>query len=78
MPGVRLPPLAPEQGYVEEMPGIELERPVCEDCGWAGEPVSVGEREDDGEPLITREGAEEEGCIIPTAPLMKLRKPGLA
>lgn len=70
------PHLAPEEGYLERLPEVVWERPVCEDCGWTGKPAPIGERQGDEEPLITREGAEQEGCIIPSVPLMKLRKPG--
>lgn len=50
---------------------------VCVDCAWRGEPVVVDERNDDElDDLITREGWQQEGCIVPTVPLMELTKPG--
>jgi hypothetical protein len=72
--------LFPEEGWREELPEVAWERPVCDDCGWTGKPVPVGECSADaarGNDLITREGGDEDDkCVIPTVPLMKLNKPG--
>lgn len=72
------PHLVPEQGWREDVPEIEWERPTCPECGWTGTPVPVGERlvEDDAEELITRSGGDDaDECIIPTVPLRTLSKP---
>ncbi|WP_274628123.1 hypothetical protein [Arvimicrobium flavum] len=72
------PHLSPEKGWLEDLPEVAWERPVCDECGWTGKPVPVGERElDQSDELITREGGDGgDECIIPTAPLMKLERPG--
>lgn len=76
-PECSFPSLVPQHGYLEELPEIVLEWPACSDCGWVGEPAPVGKREaDEEEPLITRQGVEQDECVVPTVPLMKLRKPG--
>ncbi len=72
------PHLSPEEGWLEDLPEIAWERPVCDDCGWTGKPVPVGERDlEPADELITREGREQnDECIIPTVPLMRLDRPG--
>jgi hypothetical protein len=73
------PHLSPEEGWREDLPEIAWERPICDDCGWTGTPVPIGERhpETDDEDLITRVGGTDSNeCSIMTAPLMKLSKPG--
>lgn len=72
------PHLSPEEGWLEDLPEVAWERPVCEECGWTGKPVPVGERElNQSDELITREGGDSsDECVIPTVPLMKLDRPG--
>ena len=72
------PHLSPQEGWLEDLPEIAWERPVCDDCGWTGKPAPVGARElDTSDELITREGGEQsDECIIPTVPLMRLDRPG--
>jgi hypothetical protein len=72
------PHLSPEEGWRDDVPEIAWQRPVCPDCGWTGRPVPVGERpsEPEGEELLTRDGSNDDECIVPTAPLTKLDKPG--
>src|SRR5690349_5758119 len=49
------PHLSPEEGWREDLPEIGWERPVCEDCGWAGQPIPVVVRSDDKvDEIITR------------------------
>ncbi|MCF4127539.1 hypothetical protein [Methylobacterium sp. SyP6R] len=69
--------LFPEEEMEEESPEIVWERPVCDNCGWSGEAVQVGERSDDElEEIFTRIGGEDnDECTIPTVPLMGLKKP---
>ena len=69
--------LNPEEGFSLEQPEIIVERPVCSNCGWTGDPVVVGERsEDEIDQLIKREGSvDDEECAIMTTPLMKIIKP---
>ncbi len=38
------PHLSPQEGFRDDLPEVTWERPVCADCGWAGEPVPVSER----------------------------------
>lgn len=71
--------LNPEEGWREDEPEIAWERPVCDDCGWAGKPVPVGDREpdDDVDEIFTRVGKDSgDECLMPSAPLTKLLKPG--
>ncbi|MGA2590917.1 MAG: hypothetical protein ABSH32_13445 [Bryobacteraceae bacterium] len=63
--------LSPERGYHREFPGIEWERPTCDKCGWAGEPVPIDEV---AEPPDAPRAPEGE-CIIPTTPLRQLKRP---
>jgi hypothetical protein len=65
--------LSPQRGYHEEFPDIEWERPICEKCGWAGEPVPIVhvlEPRDE-----SRSTAPQGACIIPTTPLRQLKRP---
>jgi hypothetical protein len=71
------PGLSPEEGWREDLPEIAWERPVCEDCGWAGQPIPVVVRSDDKvDKIITRVGHNNEEHVIPTVPLMRLDRPG--
>jgi hypothetical protein len=72
------PHLFPEEGWRKDLPEIAWECPVCGDCGWAGMPVRVGERQTESErdELFTRVGDRTEGCIIPTVPLFEISRPG--
>lgn len=65
----------PEQGENRQAPGVLWERPRCADCGWAGRPVPILER-DDGQDVITREGEESDECGIMAVPLRTILKPG--
>jgi hypothetical protein len=71
------PHLSPEEGWREDLPEITWERPVCEDCGWVGQPIPVVVRSDDKvDKIITRVGHNDEEHVIPTVPLMRLDRPG--
>lgn len=73
------PHLSPQEGWQEDMPEVAWERPVCDDCGWTGAPVVVGERLPvaDEEALITREGSSTDGeCVVAEVPLTWLKRPG--
>ena len=39
--------LSPIEGLDSNNPGVIFERPTCDDCGWLGEVVAVGERSDE-------------------------------
>lgn len=72
------PHLSPQDGWLEELPEVAWQRPICDDCGWEGKPVPVGDRDFDPNEfeLITREGGEDTGkCIVPDEPLRKLKRP---
>jgi hypothetical protein len=69
------PNLEPQHGENSEVPGVLWERPGCADCGWAGRPVPILDIED-GQPIITREGAESDDCSVMTVPLRTIVKPG--
>lgn len=69
--------LDPEEGLVDDEPDIAWERPVCADCGWTGKPIPVGERDPTGDELIVRVGQDNaHECLMPAAPMTKLRRPG--
>lgn len=73
--------MSPQRGTHSAIPDVEFERPTCEKCGWAGDPVPVlsdpHAYADDGNAISGRhEGnVPEEPCIIPTQPLRELLKP---
>lgn len=75
--------LSPQRGYLEEMPEVEWERPTCDKCGWAGEPVMIDEVPRPPGDRAAPEGLQEEAapappdseCVIPTVPLRKLLRP---
>jgi hypothetical protein len=62
--------LSPERGYRKDFPDVTWERPTCGKCGWAGEPVPIGN-------VVEPKGsaAPEGECIIPTIPLRQLKRP---
>jgi hypothetical protein len=70
--------LSPEAVWREDLPEVAWERPICDDCDWTGQPVPVGERSADAadDEVFTREGGDNDKCVIPAVPLMKLGKPG--
>jgi hypothetical protein len=62
------------------LPDVEFERPVCEKCGWVGEPVPIlGDPQAYAESKVETPPPEkpkpEGDCVVPTAPLRELRKP---
>jgi hypothetical protein len=65
--------LSPARGYRDDMPDLEWERPICDKCGWAGEPVMIEQV-----PQASQERREppEGECVTPTMPLRKLLRPG--
>lgn len=73
------PHLSPEEGRNTEVPDVLWERPVCEDCGWTGTPVPVGEvpLDDEELELITRIGshASDDEHVIPELPMRGLLRP---
>lgn len=69
------PHLEPEHGENAAAPGVLWERPRCTDCGWAGRPIPILDLEN-GQPIITREGEQTDGCSIMTVPLRTILRPG--
>jgi len=72
------PHLSPENGWREDQPETEWQRPVCEDCGWTGTPVVIGDRSLEAEEMniVTREGNDsDEEFILPQVPLAQLDHP---
>jgi hypothetical protein len=72
-PSCRSSQLSPQVGTHTSQPAVEWERPVCEKCGWAGEPVLVS-----AVPALPTDfdpPPPDGACIIPTVPLRKLKKP---
>jgi hypothetical protein len=65
--------LSPERGTHRSLPNSIFERPTCDDCGWAGEPLEIkAVPEDPSEDRPLPEG----DCVVPNAPLRKLKRPG--
>jgi hypothetical protein len=65
--------LSPQRGYHQDSPEVEWERPTCDKCGWAGEPVPI---DDVLEPRRKSHSAAPEGeCVIPTTALRQLKRP---
>ena len=65
--------LTPERGERHDLPGLEWERPVCEDCGWTGNPAPIFE---DLEAYNVEPQLDDSPCVLPKVPLRNLRKPG--
>jgi hypothetical protein len=63
--------LSPERGIRTDMPEVQWERPVCDKCGWTGEPVQVAEVPMEVDDLPPPEGE----CVIQTIPVRALQKP---
>ncbi|MGA9826252.1 MAG: hypothetical protein WBQ53_15650 [Methylocystis sp.] len=68
--------LSPQRGVNSEYPDIEWERPTCEKCGWAGEPVPIFATADSYEPEEENRPPPDGEYVIPTVPLRTLKKPG--
>lgn len=64
--------LSPQRARPPEAPETQYERPICEKCGWTGEPTLITEVP---EAPVEPRGAPEGDCVIPTMPLRTLRKP---
>ncbi|WP_417794783.1 hypothetical protein [Terasakiella pusilla] len=65
--------LFPEEGLDPKNPEVIFERPVCSDCGWAGDAVPVGERtEEEVAQFIMREGENSDECGVMQTPLMEV------
>jgi hypothetical protein len=65
--------LSPQRGYHRDFPEMEWERPTCDKCGWAGEPVPIDQVV---EPHDQSRSTPPEGdCIIPTTALKQLKRP---
>ena len=54
------------------MPDVEWERPTCDKCGWAGEPVMI---EEVPTPPHEKYAPPDGECVVPTVPLQKLMRP---
>jgi hypothetical protein len=66
--------LSPQRGYNSNVPDVEFERPTCDKCGWAGDPVPIDEVPQ--LPAAPFEKKPPEGeCVIMTSPLRELRRP---
>ncbi len=65
--------LSPERGYHSDFPEVEWERPTCDKCGWAGDPVPVDPPVLDPEHASPPPPAGE--CVIPSVPLTHLQRP---
>lgn len=57
--------LSPEQGYDANDSSKQYERPVCEKCGWTGEPVEVKPP-----PPLRRRSPVKGECVFMTTPLI--------
>lgn len=72
-PACRSHNLSPEEGMNTESPEVILERPVCLECGWVGDPVPVGERsEEEMVQFITREGQNSDECGVMQTPFVEV------
>ena len=73
--------LSPERGMHSSLPDVEFERPTCEKCGWVGDPVPIladpqAHADNKVETPPPDKPKPEGACIISTAPLRELLKPG--
>ena len=72
-PACRSHRLSPERGVHSGLPDGIWERPVCDKCGWTGEPVLVSP-----EPIPPSDDDQrppEGECIVPNVPLAILKRP---
>jgi hypothetical protein len=65
--------LSPERGFNTDAPDDIWERPVCDKCGWTGEPALV--TPEPRRPNDNGRAPPEGECIVPTVPLRLLAKP---
>ena len=74
--------LTPQRGPHPKAPDVEFERPTCEKCGWAGNPIPVlADPQDYADNKIETPPPDEPGrpaepFILPKVPLRELLKPG--
>jgi hypothetical protein len=68
--------LSPQRGINDGVPDIEWERPVCEECGWTGDPVPILPRPEDYVADGQERTPRDDACVLPTVPLRELLKPG--
>jgi hypothetical protein len=68
--------LSPQRGFDERVPEFEWERPVCEKCDWAGDPVPILPRPEDYIAGEEERAPPDDACVLPTVPLRELVKPG--
>ncbi|OIQ42810.1 MAG: hypothetical protein BM560_01105 [Roseobacter sp. MedPE-SWde] len=68
--------LSPIEGFDSSNSGVIFERPICDDCGWMGDIVCVGERSDEEvAKFITREGETSDTDGVLAMPLTGLVRP---
>jgi hypothetical protein len=66
--------LSPQRGYHSTLPDVEFERPTCDKCGWAGDPVPIADVPK--APAVPAKEPPVGECGIMTSPLRALRRPG--
>lgn len=64
--------LSPQRGTRNDMPEVEWERPMCDKCGWTGEPVMI---EEVPTPPHEERAPPDGECAVPTVALRKLMRP---
>lgn len=70
------PNLQPQEGRSSEVLGVVWERPVCQDCGWAGSAVPVyDEPPAETEEIISRAATGNDECAIMEKPFRSLLTP---
>ncbi len=79
-PSCGSPHLFPQAGRRSDQPDVMWERPVCDDCGWTGLPVAIGElpAEKNEQSETTNISEVGDDCVVPTVPLTELTKPKLS
>jgi hypothetical protein len=65
--------LSPQRGHHSGAPDLEFERPTCDKCGWAGDPVPINDVPENPHPLSTKVPGGD--CVIMSSPLRALRRP---
>ncbi len=64
--------LSPERGIRTDDPDVEWERPVCDKCGWHGNPIRISEVPLSPAPTDGDSRPDSE-CVIQTVPVRSLR-----
>jgi hypothetical protein len=67
--------LSPQRGHHSSAPDVQFERPTCDKCGWAGDPVQIDQVPD--LPASSTASRPKSECVVMSTPLRSLRHPDI-